>query len=218
MQTRSAFYRTISVIFLLCAAVFALLAWQVATRGPVVHADEQVATTLHGSAGPWGIFALKVITFFGEFAALTTLAIIGAALLLRARAHGLAAGWILAMIGTGVLNEGLKRAFARPRPSFAEPIAISGGFSFPSGHSMGTMVAVTLLAYAAFRWVSSAKWRRITIAFAIAWTLTMGFSRMYLGVHYLSDVIGGFAAGGAWACVCMAALEWVKRRQSAVSP
>lgn len=210
MQTRSAFYRTISLIFLLSTAVFALLAWQVATRGPIVEVDHQVAVTLHDSAGPWGIFALKVITFFGEFAALTTLAVIAAALLFRARAHGLATGWLLAMIGTGVLNELLKRGFGRPRPSFAEPLLIAGGFSFPSGHSMGTMVAVTMLAYAAFRWVSAAKWRRITIAFAITWTLTMGFSRMYLGVHYLSDVIGGFAAGGAWACICMAVLEWVK--------
>ena len=212
MQTRSGFYRTISVIFLLCAGVFALLAWQVATRGEMVHVDQQVAATLHRSAGPWGIFVLKVFTFFGEFAALTGLAIIAAAILVRAKAHGLAAGWVAAMIGTGVLNEALKRVFARPRPSFAEPIAIAGGFSFPSGHSMGTMVAVTMLAYAAFRWVSEPRWRRVTVAFAATWTLTMGFSRMYLGVHYLSDVIGGFAAGGAWACICMAGLEMAKAR------
>ena len=213
MQARSAFYRTISIIFLVCAAVFAWLAWQVENRTGIVLVDQEVAMTLHDSAGPWGIFALKVITFFGEFAALTGLAVIAAAILFRARAHGLATGWLLAMIGTGVFNELLKRAFARPRPSFAEPIVIARGFSFPSGHSMGTMVAVTMLAYAAFRWISSPKWRRITVAFAATWTLTMGFSRMYLGVHYLSDVIGGFAAGGAWACVCMGALEWWKNRR-----
>ena len=89
---------------------------------------------------------------------------------------------------------------------------MASGFSFPSGHSMGTMVAITMLAYAAFRWMSSAKWRRVTIVFAATWTLTMGFSRMYLGVHYLSDVVAGFAAGGAWACLCMAGLEKVKAR------
>ena len=212
MQTRTAFYRTISLIFLLCAGVFSWLAWQVQTRGEIVHVDQQIAATLHESAGPWGIFALKVFTFFGEFVALTALAIIAAAILFRARAHGLAAGWLFAMIGTGVLNEALKRAFARPRPSFAEPVAMASGFSFPSGHSMGTMVAITMLAYAAFRWMSSAKWRRVTIVFAATWTLTMGFSRMYLGVPYLSDVVAGFAAGGAWACLCMAGLEKVKAR------
>jgi membrane-associated phospholipid phosphatase len=211
MQSRAAFYRTISLIFLLCVGVFSWLAWQVQSRGEIVHVDQRVAETLHESAGPWGIFGLKIFTFFGEFAALTTLAVLATAILVRARAHGLAAGWVCAMIGTGVLNEALKRAFARPRPSFAEPIVIASGFSFPSGHSMGTMVATTMLAYAAFRWVSAVKWRRITVAFAITWTLTMGFSRMYLGVHYLSDVIAGFAAGGAWACICMAALERFKQ-------
>jgi membrane-associated phospholipid phosphatase len=215
MQSARAFYGTIASISAACVALFCVLAWQLQTGGGMVRVDEEVALRLHSSAGPWGIFALKLITFFGDFAALTTLAIIAGALLLRARAHGLAAGWLGAMIGTGVFNEILKRAFARPRPSFAEPIATVGGFSFPSGHSMGTMVAVSMLAYAAFRWVQAPKWRRITIAFAAIWTLTMGFSRMYLGVHYLSDVIAGFAAGGAWSCACMAVLEVVRRRNVA---
>lgn len=218
MQPRTAFYRTIVVIFTVCTAIFALLAWQVQTRGPVVELDQRIADALHTSAEPWGIFPLKLITFFGEFAALTTLAVLAAVVLVRAKAHGLAIGWVFAMIGTGVLNDLLKRAFARPRPSFAEPILIANGFSFPSGHSMGTMVAVTMLTYAMFRWVSDTKGRRAAVGLAVSWTLTMGFSRMYLGVHYLSDVIAGFAAGGAWSCVCMAVLERWKQLQQASKP
>jgi len=218
MQSRGAFYVTIASIGVGSLALFCVLAWQLSLGGNMVRVDEELALRLHSSAGPWGIFALKVVTFFGDFAALTTIAIIAGALLLRARAHGLAVGWACAMIGTGIFNEVLKRAFARPRPGFAEPIVTAGGFSFPSGHSMGTMVAVSMLAYAAFRWVKSVKWRRFTIAFAVVWTVTMGFSRMYLGVHYLSDVIAGFAAGGAWSCLCMAGLEIVRRRQASPGP
>lgn len=218
MQSRRSAYGTIGAIGIGCAALFCLVAWQLQAGGSMVRMDQQIASDLHTSAGPWGIFALKLVTYFGDFAALTTLAVIAGALLLRARARGLAIGWLAAMIGTGVLNEVLKRAFARPRPIFAQPIITAGGFSFPSGHSMGTMVAVSMLAYAAFRWVQSAKWRRVTIAFGVTWTVTMGFSRMYLGVHYLSDVIAGFAAGGAWSRLCMAGLEIVRRRQASPGP
>jgi membrane-associated phospholipid phosphatase len=213
MQTRAAFYRTIAWIFALCLALFAGLAWQVHSGGPLVALDQRVAESLHASAVPWGVSTLKFVTFFGEFTALTALAVIGAAVLLRVRAHGLALGWVLSMIGTAVLNGLLKRGFARERPSFVDPIITASGFSFPSGHSMGTMVAVTMLAYAAFRLTPSRRiWRRATVGLAVSWTLIMGFSRMYLGVHYLSDVVAGLAAGGAWACICMALLEYARQR------
>ncbi len=214
MQATPAFYRTVFLVGVACVALFCVLAWQLKLDGEMVRFDEALAFRLHASAGPRGIFFFKMITYLGDFAALTTIAIIAFALLLRARANGLALGWLCAMVGTAILVEVLKWSFARPRPSFAESIVTAGGYSFPSGHSMGTTVAVSMLLYAAFRWVSSLNWRRITVVFGLSWTVTMGFSRMHLGVHYLSDVIAGFAAGGAWSCICMAGLEFFRVRSS----
>jgi undecaprenyl-diphosphatase len=76
---------------------------------------------------------------------------------------------------------------------------------------MGTIVAVGMLTYVAFHWLEAPIARRLLIAGVTLWVLLIGFSRMFLGVHYLSDVAGGLAAGAAWLALSIKAIERAKR-------
>ncbi len=96
--------------------------------------------------------------------------------------------------GSALLNMATKQFFQRDRPTLWESIAPEHTFSFPSGHAMGSatlaMVVVLLC------WPT--RWRWLAAILAIAFTLLVGVSRIYLGVHYPSDILGGWAAGIAW--------------------
>jgi undecaprenyl-diphosphatase len=117
---------------------------------------------------------------------------------------GIAAG------GSILLNHLLKAVFARARPDVLEWVTHAGPLSFPSGHSMNAVAAYGTLAYLIARLEPTVRARRITFALATVIILLIGTTRVYLGVHYPSDVIGGFLVGLAWAVVCGLGLEAVR--------
>ena len=96
--------------------------------------------------------------------------------------------------GSALLNMATKRFFQRDRPTLWESIAPEHTFSFPSGHAMGsaTLAMVVIL----LCWHT--RWRWLAVVLAGSFALLVGASRIYLGVHYPSDILGGFAAGVAW--------------------
>jgi undecaprenyl-diphosphatase len=108
----------------------------------------------------------------------------------------------LASTGSLVLNQTLKAAFGRSRPDVFEWLVDVGHLSFPSGHAMNSMVFYTVAAYAIAHLVGPGPKRTGAYAFAALLIATIGFTRMYLGVHYPSDVLAGFAVGYAWAILC----------------
>lgn len=193
---------------------FVRLAEAVTGQALIVQVDMAVANALHEAATPGGIAFLSFYTFLGGGTALTVLALAVAAVLLVRRERVLAIGWIIASAGGAALNGGLKALFERPRPSFAEPIHVTGGWSFPSGHAMGTFIIIGMLSYIIFIHVRSRGLRLLLVAATMVWVTLMGFSRMYLGVHYLSDVIAGFAAGTVWLAGCISGVEVARRRWS----
>lgn len=111
---------------------------------------------------------------------------------MRKLREGLFAG--IAIIGSALLNLGAKQLFARQRPTLWDSIAPENTFSFPSGHAMGSitlaMVLVLLAWHSRWRW-----WVAVPMA---AFTLMVGLSRVYLGVHYPSDILAGWAVAIAW--------------------
>ncbi|WP_437734019.1 phosphatase PAP2 family protein [Sorangium sp. So ce1335] len=201
------------------ALVFIALAEAVSGGSPLVQVDLALARALHGATSGAGVAALGAFTHLGSGWALTVVAIAVAAVLLGRGERVLAVGWLIALAGGGLLNYALKALFARPRPSFDEPLAVAAGWSFPSGHSMGTFVTFGMLSYLGVLFARTLRVRLAIVALAMSWTVAMGFSRMYLGVHYLSDVLAGFAAGSMWLAVCVSGIEVARRRPGrAVTP
>ncbi|WP_437306597.1 phosphatase PAP2 family protein [Sorangium sp. So ce388] len=196
----------------MAALVFVALAEAVNGGAAIVQVDLALARALHASSSSAGVAALRAFTFLGSGAALTVVAIVVAAALLRLRHRVLAIGWLIALAGGGLLNWALKALFARQRPTFADPLAVAAGWSFPSGHSMGTFITFGMLSYLGLLFVRTLRARLLLVALALSWTVAMGFSRMYLGVHYLSDVLAGFAAGTVWLAACISGIEVARRR------
>lgn len=119
------------------------------------------------------------------------------ALALKRRAReGLFAG--LALGGSALLNLATKQIFARERPALWDSIAPEDTFSFPSGHAMGSMT----LAWVALLLAWRTPWRWSVVIAAAAFTALVGLSRVYLGVHYPSDILAGWTAASVWAVCC----------------
>lgn len=106
--------------------------------------------------------------------------------------EGLFAG--IALAGSGLLNAAAKQFFARDRPMLWESISPETTFSFPSGHAMGSMTLAAVLILLAWR----TRWRWWVVAAMVPFVLMVGASRVYLGVHYPSDILAGWAAALAW--------------------
>ena len=106
--------------------------------------------------------------------------------------EGLFAG--VAVIGSALLNLGTKQLFARERPSLWESIAPESTYSFPSGHAMGSMTLAWVVVLLAWR----TRWRMPVLIAALAFAVLVGLSRVYLGVHYPSDILAGWAAASIW--------------------
>ena len=108
--------------------------------------------------------------------------------------------FIWVVIGSVLLNETLKLIFHRARPMLHR-IVDANGFSFPSGHSMAAFSLYGVVAFLLWRHISTSYGRVMLILLSIVMIITIGVSRIYLGVHYPSDVLGGFLASGSWLAV-----------------
>jgi undecaprenyl-diphosphatase len=194
-------------------AAFVVLAEDVVTGGRIAAFDQVFARELRAATTPaWaGVFA--VITIFGSGPALTAAAgAIGTVLIVRGQK--VAGVWFMtAQAGGALLNYVLKQTFERTRPEFADPVLAASSWSFPSGHAMATFIFCGLGAYLIVR--ASRSWLAagLAIAATLAWCVLISFSRLYLGVHFASDVIAGMCAGAAWVAVCVSGLEVVRRRR-----
>jgi membrane-associated phospholipid phosphatase len=116
---------------------------------------------------------------------------------------------VIALAGASFMNWILKLGFHRSRPA-APSLALVAGYSFPSGHAMTSLVFYGMLAY--LIWLN---FRRgilvyLTVSLLILLILAIGTSRIYLGVHYPSDVLAGYAAGGFWLIGCILGLRTIK--------
>ena len=167
--------------------------------GPLHRVDVDVANRLNTQAiqHPWLVTFLKdVSNVFGP-TTFRVLAIVGALVLWRRKAPRLALWLALTVLLSGPLDDLVKSAVGRSRPSFAHPVVTLTSFSFPSGHALGSIVGVGALLLAGLPSLP-AGWRRLTIAVGILIVLLVGYARVGLGVHYVSDVVGGWILGAAW--------------------
>lgn len=202
----------LAAVFLAAVVAFARVVEDYLTGDPIVRWDVSFARWLHDHSSPWLVDVFRVVTFAGNAIFLALVTAVALAVLLRRRAylHGaLLAG---AAAGIEVTNAVLKLAFQRPRPELA--FVHLDTYSFPSGHAAGSAAVYTLLAALLGRTLR----RRGRVLLGLATTVLVGsiaFSRLYLGAHYLSDVLAGLALGVAWTAGCLLAFELVRARRSA---
>ena len=145
--------------------------------------------------------AAKVATLLGEPLLMTGAAAVLAMVLSRRGQGRLALYVVAARVGALVMSQGLKLAVDRVRPVFDVPVAAALGGSFPSGHALGSSVFWTTTAVLL---VPHVRRPRLLLAAAVAVAVIVAVSRVLLGVHYLSDVVGGLLLGLGWAAVCTA--------------
>jgi membrane-associated phospholipid phosphatase len=160
---------------------------------------------------------MKFITFLGGKTILTLL-LIGSLiwLIVKRKNYWGAIFYIIAVAGGGLLNLGLKHWFGRIRPE--NSLIVEQGFSYPSGHAMGSLIYYGFLGYLLVR-SQRGKSIKVSLSMAfIALILLIGFSRIYLGVHYPSDVLAGFSAGTVWLLLCIGGRESIRAYKKRTLP
>jgi len=200
--------------------VFSAITEDVIHHDPLTQFDIALLNWLHGGATPFGYGIFATISAFGSLTALMILAF-GVGMLLAARRRWIElGGWAAAFVGGFVLNGALKVAIRRPRPPYATDLFSIATWSFPSGHAMVSLVGYGMLAYILLI-VVRIRGRGAQIAVVLGAALlilAIGMSRLYLGVHYFSDVIGGYAAGLLCLSACISGLEGLRSQNSLDKP
>ena len=172
------------------------------THDPLVDWDVRFAFWLHAHSSQELVTFLKVVTYAGN--SLVLLALVGVAAVVFARRGRLnaSATLVLALGGAGLLNALLKLLFHRPRPEVA--FVHLETYSFPSGHAAVSTATFATLAFLVGQRLPGLRAFAVGAA-AVAMIALVGFSRLYLGVHYLSDVLAGTSFGLCWASACLIA-------------
>ena len=190
------------------AFLFVELAEQVVVSTSAVdRLDDTIHTWFGHERQPATTLLLTTATNIGSSLGLGTLVALSMALLMTHRQRGSAVFLIVTSSAGALLNLGLKAIFARTRPDLTVALVSAHSYSFPSGHAMGSFVTFGALAYIALRqhWTWGA--RSASLALALTIVVLVGVSRVYLGVHWASDIAGGWSAGAVWLTAAIVAFE-----------
>lgn len=183
----------------LVAVPFAYLLFEVLTDGPLTQLDESVVQDLHRRVRdrPALIATLRMISWLGKPLWLAAAVSAGSVYVFWRGRRRLAAYLIVTAVGGGVVDTLVKLAVDRPRPDVSEPLVAAAGKSFPSGHAMSSVVTYGALLLV---FLPALNRRGKTVAYisVVALVGAIGASRLMLGVHYVSDVLGGYVLGLAW--------------------
>jgi undecaprenyl-diphosphatase len=216
----------LALFLLVAAALFAFikLASEVG-EGDTTAIDAWVVRALRSPVDPalpigphWLRLAMTDVTALGGATLLTLIVIIVASYLVAIRKFA-TAGFVVAAISGGALcSTLLKLFFARARPDLVGQLVEVHTHSFPSGHALNSAVTYLTLAALIARTESTRAVRIYVIAVAICLTLLIGCSRVYLGVHWPTDVIAGWCLGAAWAVMCSLVARALQRRRAIEPP
>ena len=201
-------------IFLVAGALLAAVLTTIFVRygsyvrsGATQRLDEAILRRINEGQHPLLDGFMLEITMLGTWTVVMTTVSVAAMFLWLNRHKYSAILLLVATVGGTILNNILKLAYDRPRPQVFEWKTHALSSSFPSGHSMSAVVVYGTVAYLAARLQKKAWARWLTLVVAGLLIGLICFSRMYLGVHYPSDVLAGMTMGLGWAAFCMATLE-----------
>jgi undecaprenyl-diphosphatase len=163
--------------------------------------------------GPaWIEFVARDLTALGGTAVLVLLTLAALGFLLLSRRWGAAIFLTVSMVGGTLLSNGLKSIFDRPRPDLVPHAVEVTSASFPSGHAMLSAVAYLTLGALIAEVLPRRRFRIYLLSWAVLMTLLIGTTRVYLGVHWPTDVLAGWCIGAAWALLCASVAYWMQRR------
>jgi membrane-associated phospholipid phosphatase len=202
--------RLIALVLLASAWSFGIITDDVVHNQRMSAIDLQLAAYLHARATPFLNIVMIFISYFGSLAVTGGIAFAIGIILWRRRLYDHFLALSFAVPGGMLINVVVKYLVYRSRPFFEDPIVTLSSYSFPSGHAMASTVLYGLLAAFAIERCTD-WWQRVIVGF-IAFSLIglVCFSRIYLGVHYLTDVLAGIAEGIAWLMLCLAASYMLK--------
>jgi undecaprenyl-diphosphatase len=206
------------------AWAFVLIAGAV-SEGSTQKLDERIMRGLRDAAdisvprGPaWLPEAMRDVTALGSSAVLVIFTLtVACALVVRRQLHALLL-LLASTVGGVVLIVDLKAFFSRPRPDLALRLTEVGSTSFPSGHATESAVIYLTLAVLLSRMVAARALKLYFVAVALAFSFLVGLSRVYLGVHYPSDVLAGWTVGLAWAVLCWWVASYLQGRGTVEPP
>ena len=206
---------TLRKIFLITALISILPFLYLALRGltdpaGITEVDYQFGAFFYDLRTPIRTEVAIAITRIADILGqtITTVIITSILILVKKWRMGLWFG-ITVLLGAGLLNGLMKEVFQRVRPDQIDHLVLQGGHSFPSGHSMGSMIIYGGLLFILIRYINTRTTNGVIGKIALSVVLgvlilSIGLSRIYLGVHYPSDVIGGFSLGLAWLSLAIA--------------
>lgn len=187
---------------------------------PLLRLDRGARDSLHryAVARPGFVAAMQLISNSGSGAVWAVVLTLSVGWLLWRRLPRLALFVVITAAGSSLLNVMVKTAVHRLRPVLADPVARARGLSFPSAHAQGAVAGYEVLLLVLVP-ILYGPWRRVVVTYAVFAVLAIGFSRIALGVHYPSDVWGGFMLGSAWVAAMAAAFNVtaVNRQRRAVA-
>lgn len=197
----------------------ALGIWAFAEIADAVHENDDIASVdaglsnwLHANATPRLTALMLGLTIFGDPLLVLPVGLILAAAFWFNNQHHRALFLFLSVAGGLLLNTALKLVFVRARPMFEDPIAFARGYSFPSGHVSGATLLYAALALILVRTARTWPARLVPIAMAALLIATVSFTRIYLGVHYLTDVLAAQAIALAWLALAATSIHTLRRR------
>jgi undecaprenyl-diphosphatase len=192
------------------SACFAGIAHAIGGQGKFVLVDQAFLDALRAGMPQRMVKDSAWITWFGDGRTLALLCIVAAAALLARAEKALTLAVLVAIGGNGIINAVLKRSFERVRPPHATGLPEAHGWSFPSGHASGAVVAYGILAYVLVRTLPS-RWHLPVVMSATALAFSVGWSRIVLEAHFVSDVLAAFASGIAWLALVLTVTEcWMR--------
>ena len=201
------------ILSILCVWLFGEITEDVVNNELITHIDQWVLDHILYFRTETLTKVMIFVTHFGEWVTIAIASVIITALLAIRKLYVVIIGYAIAVTGGGGLDYVLKYAVQRTRPIDDATLINVKGFSFPSGHAMLAMVFYGMVSYFIIRQIKQWKFRMLVVVIMGFVIFLIGFSRLYLQVHYLSDVIAGFVGGLFWLTVCVTGLEIYRRRK-----
>ena len=201
---------TMMVIILLLVGIFYIISRQISSKDILTFDENIISFVQKYISEDVTIWVLR-LTDLGSIHFIVPAIIVVSLLLLWRKKYALVIFILSANVFGGILNKSLKWFFKRERPDIL-PVIMEKGYSFPSGHSMGSLILYGSIAYILIHLVHSRWGKVMSILVAGFLILAIGISRIYLGVHYPTDIVGGYSIGTAFLLLCILAFRYYEQR------